>query len=162
MSDDSNKKDSNNKGSGNMARCVALSLLGAFFIGAMMSLAWGAVSSLLHLESIFPGTASAYMFERPVPVQAALYGIASPFVEEMLFRKLLFDLVNRYIPAKGAAVIVSVLFALWHADVLQMLYAFPAGMVLQYMRLRSGRMAEPVVCHAGANITAIAVMAVHI
>ena len=144
-----------------MTRYGALSLLRAFIIGVLMSLSWGAVSALLHLESIFPGSAQAQMFERPVLVQTLLYGIASPFAEELLFRKLLFDLVNRFVPARPAAVIISALFALWHGNVLQMLYAFPAGMVLQYMRWRSGRMAEPVVCHAGANLTAIAVMAIH-
>lgn len=137
----------------------AVSLLCAFCIGAVMALVWGAVSSLLQLERLFPGGTGAKLFERRLSVQLVLYGMAGPVMEEFLFRKLLFDLTAKAVSRKWAAVIVSALFALWHGDVLQMLYAFPAGLIFQAMRQKSGGMGEPVCAHIGANLTAIAVTA---
>ena len=137
----------------------ALPLLRAFLIGAAMALAWGALSNLFHLNRLFPDTAAEQLFSRPLPVQIALYGFVSPLLEEILFRKLLFDFTRRIAGEKAAAVIVSALFAIWHWNVIQMLYAFPAGLILQALRQESGRMEEPVCCHIGANLTAVAVQA---
>lgn len=135
----------------------ALSCLRAFLTGAVMALAWGALSYMLGLNKLFPDQAQIQMFARPIPIQIVLYGIVSPLLEELLFRKFLYDVIVRFIPWKAAAVLVSVLFALWHGNMIQMLYAFPAGIILQEMRRRSGRMEEPVCCHAGANLTSILV-----
>ncbi len=138
----------------------AISLLQSFGIGAVMALAWGMLSHMLGLENLFSNDAQLQMFSLPLPIQLILYVAVSPIAEEFLFRWLLFDLVCRITRRKTAAVIVSVLFALWHGNVIQMFYAFPAGLILQHLRERSGRMAEPVVCHMGANLTAILVQAV--
>lgn len=138
---------------------ASASLLCAFFIGVAMALVWGVLSSVLELENLFPDTAAARMFSQPLPVQIALYGVASPVLEEFLFRKVLYDLAVRILPRRFAAVAVSALFAVWHGNVIQMLYAFPAGLILQTLRTQSGRLPEPVSCHIGANLTAILVTA---
>ena len=152
------RKDQENKGRRWDAQ-RAVSLLRAVLIGAAMALVWGVLSSLLRLESRFPAPAAQQLFDRPVMIQVTLYGIVSPVLEELLFRRILFDLVRRIAPELVSAVIVSALFALWHGNIVQMLYAFPAGMILQALRSASGRMEEPVLCHMGANLTAIAVTA---
>ena len=136
-----------------------ISLLRSFGIGVAMALIWGTVSSLLRLDQIFPGSAGEQMFDRPMAVQLILYGLVSPVLEEVLFRKFLFDLAVRILPQRAAAVVVSALFAVWHWVVIQMLYAFPAGLILQQLRTRSGTIQEPVCCHIGANLTAILVTA---
>ena len=137
----------------------AASLLRAVLIGAAMSLIWGAVSGVLHLERLFPDSVSGKVFAQPLTVQIALYGLISPLLEEMLFRWFLFNLTCKVLPERFAAFAVSALFALWHGNVIQMLYAFPAGLILQALRTQSGCMEEPVLCHMSANLTAIAVSA---
>ena len=134
-------------------------MLRAVLIGAAMSLIWGAASGVLHLERLFPDSVSGKVFAQPLTVQIALYGLISPLLEEMLFRWFLFNLTCKVLPERFAAFAVSALFALWHGNVIQMLYAFPAGLILQALRTQSGRMEEPVLCHMSANLTAIAVSA---
>lgn len=154
MNDSTDRNSSTDK---DRASHHALSLLRAFLLGAAIALAWGALSGLLHLESRFPDTAGQQLFGQPLTVQLALYGIVSPILEELLFRKLLFDLIRKALPERVSAVIVSALFALWHGNIIQMMYAFPAGLILQALRAKSGRIEEPIACHMGANLTAILV-----
>ena len=134
-------------------------MLRAVCIGAAMSLIWGALSGALHLERLFPDTVSGKLFAQPLTIQIVLYGLVSPLLEEMLFRWFLFNLTRKVMRDRFAAFAVSALFALWHGNVIQMLYAFPAGLILQALRAQSGRMEEPVLCHMSANLTAIAVSA---
>lgn len=136
------------------------SLLLAFLTGALMAAAWGILSTSLGLEKLFPSQAQEEMLSRSLPVQLALYGVVSPVGEEILFRWLLYGLLGRFLPCRAAAVATAALFALWHGNVLQMLYAFPAGLLLQALRIRSGGLLEPVSCHVGANLTAILVTAI--
>ena len=153
----SDRKDSKPGRRNGKAPRRAVSLVYSVLIGMAMSLAWGLLSDALRLESLFPAESVRQMFARSMAVQIALYGFLAPAAEEIVFRKLLFDLAVRYLPEWAAAVAVSALFAIWHGNVLQMLYAFPAGLILQAVRSEGGRMEDPVVCHISANLTAIAV-----
>ncbi len=143
----------------NISTDKVLSLLRAFVIGAAMAAAWGMASHVLKLEQLFPNESSENMFDIPLPAQLLLYTVVSPLAEEALFRWFLYDLVCRFARWQVAAVIVSALFALWHGNLVQMIYAFPAGLVMQELRRRSHSMGEPVSCHIGANLTAILVNA---
>ncbi len=137
----------------------ALSLLSALLTGAAMAAVWGILSHALRLDVLFPNEARENMFAIPFAAQLVLYTVISPLAEEFLFRRLLYDLICRVTRWQIAAVLTSALFALWHGDPVQMMYAFPAGLVMQALRRRSGSMQEPVICHMGANLTAILVKA---
>ncbi len=143
----------------NISKAKLLSLLRAFAIGAAMAAAWGMLSHALKLEQLFPDEGRENMFAVPIPAQLLLYTVVSPLAEEALFRWFLYDLVCRFTRWQAATVIVSALFALWHGNLVQMLYAFPAGLIMQELRRRSHSMGEPVSCHIGANLTAVLVNA---
>ena len=136
-----------------------VSLLCACLTGAVMALVWGGLSHLFHLESRFSNTAIRQLFDQPFPVQLALYGVISPVLEELLFRRFIYDLLRKVMSERAAAVLTAALFALWHWNLYQILYAFPAGLILQALRASRGRMEEPVLCHISANLTAILISA---
>ena len=143
-----------------MDRTGLIKYIQVFLLGAVLSLAWGAVTGVLHLDRVFPNQGQEAMFAVRLSAQIALYGIGSPILEEVLFRGLLFGLLRRVLPDRISAVITSALFALWHGNILQILYAFPMGLLFQYLLRRDGLLASPVCCHCGANLTAIVVRAV--
>ncbi len=143
-----------------MNRTGLIKYIQVFLLGAVLSLAWGAVTGVLHLDRVFPNQGQEAMFAVRLSAQIALYGIGSPILEEVLFRGLLFGLLRRVLPDRISAVITSALFALWHGNILQILYAFPMGLLFQYLLRRDGSLASPVICHCGANLTAIVVRAV--
>ncbi len=138
-------------------RTEALQILFWLGLGAALSLTWGMLSSLLHLEKIFPDTVQRQMFEIPFMLQLLLYGLVSPVTEELFFRKLFFDFVRRYVPEYPSMFITAGLFALWHGNLFQMLYAFPMGLLLQFLRKKSGKMKAPILCHMGSNLAAVLV-----
>ena len=130
-----------------------------FLLGAALSLVWGAVSWLLHLDRIFPDVASERLFSVSLPKQIILYGFVSPFVEELVFRQLLFFLLRKVFSPELSAVITSAAFALWHGNMIQILYAFPMGMLFQYLKEKDKTLISPVCCHSGANLAAVIVEA---
>lgn len=129
-------------------------------LGAVLSLAWGGINGLLHLDRIFSNQAQEQMFSVSFPVQIVLYGFVSPVIEELLFRGLLFSLVRKVLSDHASAIITAALFALWHGNMIQILYAFPMGLLFQYLLKKDGTLKSPACCHISANLTAIIVQKV--
>ena len=124
-------------------------------LGAALSLLWGGAAYLLHLNRIFPDQ-SRELFAIPLPAQAALYCIVSPVLEECVFRGLLFTLLRKVFPEILSALLTSAVFAIWHGNMIQILFAFPMGMLFQYLLKKDRTLLSPICCHAGANLAAVA------
>ena len=142
-----------------MKRTEWMHLIRIFLLGALLSLAWGGLTYLLHLDRIFPDRAQEKLFSVSLPAQFALYGFLSPILEECLFRGLLFFMLRKFLPDRVSVILTAVLFALWHWNMIQILYAFPMGLLFQYLLRRDGSLVSPVCCHIGANLAAISVQA---
>jgi len=127
-------------------------------LGAALSLLWGGAVHLLHLDRIFPDR-SRDLFDIPLTAQTAFYCVLSPVLEECVFRGLLFSLLRKVLPWKTSACMASAAFALWHGNMLQILFAFPMGLLFQYLLKRDRTLLSPICCHAGANLAAVAAAA---
>ena len=142
-----------------MTRKDWMHYIGIILLGAALSVAWGVLSGLLHLDRIYSNQVQEQMFSEALPLQIAVYGFFSPVMEEILFRWLLYGLFRRRLPEKMSAVLCAALFALWHGNMIQILYAFPMGLLFQFLYRRDRTLLSPVCCHIGANMTAILVEA---
>lgn len=80
--------------------------------------------------------------------------IIVPFAEEMLFRNYV---LRRCLPlGTGKAVIFSsLLFAMLHADVSQLIYAFAGGIVLASITVMTGSVIPAVILHSLNNLAAV-------
>lgn len=77
--------------------------------------------------------------------------IIAPVMEELIFRKILIDRAVRY--GEGIAILLSGLtFGLFHGNFSQFMYAFPLGMFLAFIYVRTGRMRYTVGLHAFINL----------
>lgn len=80
-----------------------------------------------------------------------LFGcIVAPVGEEFLFRKLLYDKIGQY----GIKVYVltgSFIFAMFHANLSQLLYAFILGMVFCYIYAYTGKLIYTILLHIAIN-----------
>jgi membrane protease YdiL (CAAX protease family) len=89
-------------------------------------------------------------------IVVALAVIGAPFVEELFFRGLLQGAFTRRVGAVPAIFITALIFASAHISnegVSAPIILFPAGLVLGYLRYRTGRLAAGMVAHATFNAT---------
>ncbi len=77
--------------------------------------------------------------------------VAAPIVEEVVFRGLAQRFLRRGFSPLFAVLWQAVLFAAFHGTRLQMLYVFPAGIVLGLVYHRSGTLLAPIFLHMVFN-----------
>lgn len=81
-----------------------------------------------------------------------IYGICSPLVEELMFRGLIYNRMKRIFPLAVSMVVSSLLFGLFHGNMVQGVYATIMGgvMVLCYEKFKS--FLAPLIVHITANL----------
>jgi membrane protease YdiL (CAAX protease family) len=82
-------------------------------------------------------------------------GLLGPFAEELLFRGLIYGYVEGRIGPRTAWAISSLLFALAHAEPAHITLVLPIGILLGWVRMRSGSLWPGVVAHAANNMLVV-------
>lgn len=82
-------------------------------------------------------------------------GILVPFVEEILFRGLVYGKLERYLSPGTAVIVGAALFAIYHGNIIQMLFAFPMGITLNLLYRHYGGLLMPFLFHASSNLGAV-------
>lgn len=91
-----------------------------------------------------------------IPLAAAVYGILTPFTEELLYRGILWHRLRRGFSSIEAALISSLIFGVAHADLRQGLYAFIMGMVFALSYELTRRFEAPFLLHSCCNLIVLA------
>jgi membrane protease YdiL (CAAX protease family) len=78
-------------------------------------------------------------------------GALGPLAEELLFRGLIFGCVEGYFGTPIAWAVSSILFAVAHAEPAHIVLVLPIGILLGWVRLRSGSLWPCVIAHAANN-----------
>lgn len=147
-------------------------LLLSALLGGALSILYGFVTSMGPFSDFFqnlPG-GQTEMFSAPIALQFLVYCLLTPALEELLFRALAFSALREMTETirerSGSAgqerfflpaLLTALLFALYHRSPAQMLYAFPMGLVLQYVCRAGGSILFPIALHGGANLAALLV-----
>lgn len=79
----------------------------------------------------------------------------APFVEEALFRGIIFSYLLKKKPATHAVILTSILFAAVHMESLYFLSLFLLGIVLTWVYIRTSSLLAPILLHMLINLTAI-------
>lgn len=82
-------------------------------------------------------------------------GILIPIIEEILFRGLVFGLIRKRLSFVWAMSISSVLFGVYHGNLVQFVYATICGILLTYFYEKFGSVAAPILAHMMMNLTAV-------
>lgn len=105
------------------------------------------------------GSSEAYnkVHEMQYGVQFAvglvLYGIISPLAEEAVFRGVLYNRMKRCFNYKIAILVSSLLFGIYHGNLVQAVYGSILGVMIAYFYDQYQSFAAPVLFHAVANIS---------
>ena len=96
-------------------------------------------------SGLLPGAAG-------ILLEASVYGLYMPFIEEMLFRGILFSRLYRLSGRVTAAALSSLIFGLYHWNPAQGVYAFVMGLVFALAYEKTGRVEVPWALHGTCNM----------
>ena len=124
-------------------------------LGAALAIFLNTLLSSVNIDRFFPSYTTEvrpWLFRFPGYVGVLLYGVATPFMEEVIFRWLLFKRLCVYVTAIAAGAGSAVIFGIYHGNAVQFIYAFLFGLVLAYAFWRFDALPAPVLIHSAANI----------
>ena len=123
--------------------------------GGILNLLWSGILQQLRIQDHFSNAVQEQLFAGQAMVQLLGLGVLVPLAEELIFRGLIYTRIRKRIPAGAAIFFSALLFALFHGNVIQMIFAFPLALILAWLYECSGWFACPLAFHMGANLTAI-------
>ena len=145
---------------------VILALLVVFMIkrrslGAYSGLSYAKVPSVI--SSLFLGACLGFITHGLVPAGSGVEQeitavlliciVIGPFVEELMFRSILLKMFGASSGMFFSVVITSVLFAVSHAEGVQIIYTFVLGLILALVRIKSTSLWNAIALHLAFNIS---------
>ncbi len=91
----------------------------------------------------------------PLFVGILLYGVVSPFVEEVVFRGFLYGRMRVYMKWYGAMLISALLFGIYHGNIVQGVYGFLMGVLITLVYHKYKNFYFTFFMHAIINLVAL-------
>lgn len=123
--------------------------------GGTLNILYSGLLNALRIQDFFSNQVQEQLLSVPWPLQLAGLGLLVPVTEELIFRGLTYRRMRRVLPALPAIVLSALLFAVYHGNPLQIIFAFPMAVVLAVLYERGKLFIFPVLFHVGANLTAV-------
>ncbi|MCI8455018.1 MAG: CPBP family intramembrane metalloprotease [Lachnospiraceae bacterium] len=124
----------------------------AVFAAAGVCLSLALACGIFNRPELFSGTSKEeILFVGRVWLQLLVLLIASPLLEELFFRGVLFGRLKELFPVWIAVFVSAAVFGLYHADLRQGLYGFFMGLYLAFAMERSQTVCLPVLIHVAIN-----------
>jgi membrane protease YdiL (CAAX protease family) len=138
----------------------------AFLGGATISLApsWLITQLAARFPSIAPEeltTVTDFFSNGIGPLQLvvlSLIVIFIPILEEYIFRGFLWQLISKFFTPNVTLVIISIVFALIHGELLHILGLLPISFFLGWLRLKTGEVGPSILAHMTNNLVACILM----
>ena len=126
-----------------------------FVAGGVLNFAWSGILNLFHIQDYFSNAAQESLLAALASVQLAGLGVLVPVAEELIFRGLIYERMKRFFSVKVSVLLSSLLFALYHGNPIQMIFAFPMAVVLAVVMQQGKSILFPILFHMGANLAAV-------
>ena len=123
--------------------------------GAALNLLWSSLLYALRIQEHFSNQAQEAMLGSGLFWQVVGLILLVPVTEELIFRGLIYTRMKRFFPVKISVFLSALLFAVYHGNPIQMIFAFPMALALAAVYERGGSLLYPVLFHVGANAAAV-------
>lgn len=80
-------------------------------------------------------------------------GLVGPIIEEYIMRGIIYNELKKKYPIMKSIVLATLIFALFHLNFIQMIYALVLGFILIYVYEKSKNIKIPIILHITSNIT---------
>lgn len=128
---------------------------GCFVAGGILNIIWSSFLNLLQIGMYFSNETQEILFAADVVLQIIGLGILVPVAEELIFRGLVYNRMKQMLGAGVSIFFSSLLFAVYHGNPIQMIFAFPMALALNWVYHKGKWFLYPVLFHMGSNLTAI-------
>lgn len=99
--------------------------------------------------------ANAGFYGSTLALELVSSAVATPILEELVFRGIVFARLRAQLPKFAAVVVSALLFAIVHFNIVQFLYALMIGVVLALLMDKAGHLYAAVTGHITANAIAV-------
>lgn len=126
--------------------------------GAAVSVAVNNLLTLSGIARLFPSfdqEVVPLLYSPPLLIQVVCIGLLVPAAEELIFRGQVFSLLRAKMPWRAAMLLSAFIFALYHGNMVQGIYAFVLGLLMAWLYEKSGSIMAPWLFHAGANLCSV-------
>lgn len=123
--------------------------------GGILNVLWSGVLNWIQISSFFSNNTQETLLEADYFLQIIGLGLMVPLAEELVFRGLVYNRMKKILSIKWSIIFSAVLFAVYHGNPIQMIFAFPMALALTAVYEYGGRFCFPVLFHIGSNLAAI-------
>lgn len=113
------------------------------------------LSGLTELLSQDLENVSSVLYQNHLAAELLGVGLIVPIAEELIFRGLTMKRLQEVFGIRPAIVLSAAVFALFHGNLLQGIYAFVLGLLLAWVYGKLRRLSAPILLHASANLTSV-------
>lgn len=129
--------------------------IACFVSGGILDWVWSQVLLWLRVQDYFSNQTQEQLLASQLAVQIIGLGILVPVAEELIFRGLLYARIRRTLPVWASVLTASVIFALYHGNMIQILFAFPMAIILTLLYEKGKWISYPILFHMGVNLTTV-------
>ncbi len=118
--------------------------------------------NISRIDEVFPGyqnVVNTTFAGQPLLLLILSVGIVGPITEELLFRGLIFDRLDRYLGTRPAVIISALIFGAVHLNMVQFIYATIIGILFAYFYSRYRNIWIPIIAHITVNMAGVVLMA---
>ena len=129
--------------------------IACFVSGGILDRVWSQVLLWLRVQDYFSNQTQEQLLASQLAVQIIGLGILVPVAEELIFRGLLYARIRRMLPVWASVLTASVIFALYHGNMIQILFAFPMAIILTLLYEKGKWISYQILFHMGVNLTTV-------
>ena len=126
-----------------------------FVAGGVVNILWSGILNMLHVSEFFSNQTQEALLHSEMMVQILGLGVLVPVAEELIFRGLIYTRMKCFFSVKISVIFSAALFAIYHGNPIQMIFAFPMAVILAVVYEHGKLFVFPVIFHMGANLTAV-------
>lgn len=131
------------------------------FLGIFISLAVNTIFlhvGLLQVKVVPVEEKSVFIKALAFIIKILASVIIGPISEEILFRGVLFETLNRRLKPVLSAIFTTLIFSIFHLNIVTCLFALIIGAVFMYFYIKSKNLTTSIIIHSMCNLTSIFIL----